>query len=78
MAKLWITLVAAKKFASPPWLAVMEHVPVATAVMTKPATVQMPVVVDVKVTVRDDEEVGATVCVDPPRVIADGVPKVIV
>jgi hypothetical protein len=40
---------------------VIEHVPDATAVMTKPVTVQTPVVVDVKVTVRDDEAVGATV-----------------
>ena len=39
----------------------MEHVPDATAVMTKPATVQIPVVVDVKVTVREDEAVGETV-----------------
>ena len=56
----------------------MEHVPVATAVMTKPATVQIPVVVDVNVTVREDEAVGETVWVDPPTVIADGVAKVIV
>jgi hypothetical protein len=56
----------------------MEHVPVATAVMTKPETVQKLVVVDVKVTVRDDEAVGETVWVDPPTVMADGVAKVIV
>jgi hypothetical protein len=29
--------------------------------MTNPATVQIPVVVDVKVTVKDDEAAGATV-----------------
>jgi hypothetical protein len=29
--------------------------------MTNPATVQTPVVVDVSVTVKDDEAVGATV-----------------
>jgi hypothetical protein len=54
----------------------MEHVPAPTAVMTNPATVQKLVVVDVNVTVRDDEAVGETVWVDPPTVIADGVAKV--
>jgi hypothetical protein len=46
--------------------------------MTNPATVQIPVVVDVNVTVREDEAVGETVWVDPPTVMADAVAKVIV
>ena len=61
MANVRITSAAASKFAFPAWLAVMEHVPGVTAVMTKPATVQILKDVDVKVTVRDDEALGATV-----------------
>ena len=45
----------------PAWLAVIEQVPKDFAVITNPATVQIPVVVEVKVTVRLDVELGATV-----------------
>jgi hypothetical protein len=56
----------------------MEHVPIATAVITKPATVQTPVVVEVKVTVRDEEAVGATDCVPWPSFMIPGLVKVTV
>jgi hypothetical protein len=52
---------AGSKLTFPAWLAVIEQVPGDIAVMINPATVQTPVVVEVKVTVNDDEAVGATV-----------------
>ena len=45
--------------------------------MTDPETVQIPVVVDVRVTVRDDVAVAAITCAAPPTVMPCGVSKVI-
>ena len=46
--------------------------------MTNPETVQILVVVEVRVTVRPDVADGATVWVAPPTVIDEGVPNVTV
>ena len=45
--------------------------------MTDPETVQIPVVVDVRATVRDDVAVAAITCAAPPTVMPCGVSKVI-
>jgi hypothetical protein len=58
--KVRVMGVAAVKFASPPWVAVSEQVPAATAVITKPETVQILVLSDANDTVKSDEAVGVT------------------
>jgi len=60
MPNVRVTFAAASKFSFPACLAVIELVPYTTAVMTNPATVQIPVVVDVRVTVNDEETVDLT------------------
>ena len=55
-----LTGVAGAKVALPSWVAVSEQVPAATAVITKPETVQILVSLDVNVTTKPDEAVGVT------------------
>lgn len=44
---------------SPAWIAVIEQVPAATVVMSRPETVQIPVELEIKVTVNPDDAVAA-------------------
>jgi hypothetical protein len=53
--------------AFPAWLAVMEHVPAAMIVTVLPATVQTPVVVEVKVIARPELAVALALNGDTPR-----------
>jgi hypothetical protein len=57
---------------------VSEHVPLKTIVTVKPSTVQTPVVVEVSVTPRSDDDVGARVSDEVEKLRSAGSAKEIV
>jgi hypothetical protein len=62
---VWLTGSAAPYVASPAWVASIVHDPVATVVIDRPLTVQIPVVSEVSVTVRPDDAVAPEANVVP-------------
>jgi hypothetical protein len=60
---------------SPGWLAVIEHVPVATIVTVATLTVQTDCVVEVKITVRPEVAVALSPKGDTPKVTLLSVPN---